>query len=162
MCLYILCNFSVFYLDLQLPMQSVPVINSVKGRIYIIRKLIYFFLVSFMVFNATFNNIAISSLSPLLLWVRISTRARCTTLCNNVCQWLARGRWFFLGPLVSSTNKTDHHDITEILLKVGGMIIHHKQTNKQTNWIGTDYISSCKSNYHTSWPWQPRFQWQSF
>jgi hypothetical protein len=26
--------------------------------------------------------------------------------------------WFSLGTLVSSTNKTDHHDITEILLKV--------------------------------------------
>ena len=26
--------------------------------------------------------------------------------------------WFSLGTSVSSTNKTDHHDITEILLKV--------------------------------------------
>ena len=54
-------------------------------------------------------------LSPLMLWVWISIRARCTTLCDKVCQWLATGRWF--SP-VSSTNKTDHHDITEILLKV--------------------------------------------
>jgi hypothetical protein len=29
-----------------------------------------------------------------------------------------RGRWFSLGTLVSSTNKTDRHDITEIVLKV--------------------------------------------
>jgi hypothetical protein len=29
------------------------------------------------------------------------------------------GRWFALVTLVSSTNKTDSHDITEILLKVG-------------------------------------------
>jgi hypothetical protein len=28
------------------------------------------------------------------------------------------GRWFSLGTPVSSTNKTNHHDITEILLKV--------------------------------------------
>jgi uncharacterized membrane protein len=28
------------------------------------------------------------------------------------------GLWFFPGTLVSSTSKTDHHDITEILLKV--------------------------------------------
>ena len=28
------------------------------------------------------------------------------------------GRWFSLHTPVSSTNKTDHHDITEILLKV--------------------------------------------
>jgi hypothetical protein len=27
-------------------------------------------------------------------------------------------RWFSLGIQVSSTNKNDHHDITEILLKV--------------------------------------------
>jgi hypothetical protein len=31
---------------------------------------------------------------------------------------LAAGWWFSLGPPVSSINKTDHHDITEILLKV--------------------------------------------
>jgi hypothetical protein len=35
-----------------------------------------------------------------------------------VCQWLETGRWFSLGNPVSSTNKTDCHDITEILLKV--------------------------------------------
>jgi hypothetical protein len=33
-------------------------------------------------------------------------------------QWLATGRWFSPGPPVSSTNKTDRNDITEILLKV--------------------------------------------
>ena len=36
----------------------------------------------------------------------------------EVCQWLVTGRWFSPGPPVSSTNKTDHHNITEILLKV--------------------------------------------
>jgi hypothetical protein len=35
-----------------------------------------------------------------------------------ICQLLATGRWFSLDSLVSSTNKTDRHDITEILLKV--------------------------------------------
>ena len=49
---------------------------------------------------------------------RISIKSKCTTLCYKVCQWLATGRWFYPGPLVSSTNKTDLHDITEILLKV--------------------------------------------
>jgi hypothetical protein len=57
-------------------------------------------------------------LSPLMLWVRISIRARCTALCDKVCQWLATGRWFSQDPLVSSTNKTDRHDITEKLFKV--------------------------------------------
>jgi len=38
-----------------------------------------------------------------------------TTLCNKVCQWIATGRCFSSCTPVSSTNKTDHHDITEIL-----------------------------------------------
>ena len=37
---------------------------------------------------------------------------------NLVCQWLVADRWFSPGTPVSSTNKTDRHDITEILLKV--------------------------------------------
>ena len=41
-----------------------------------------------------------------------------TTLCDKVCQWLATGWWFSSGTPVSSTNKTDRHDIAEILLKV--------------------------------------------
>jgi hypothetical protein len=65
-----------------------------------------------------YNYLCNQCLSPLMLWVRISIRARYTTLCDKVCQWLATGRWFSPGPLVSSTNKTDCHDITEILLKV--------------------------------------------
>ena len=39
-------------------------------------------------------------------------------LCNEICQILAAGWWFFTGNPDSSTSKTDHHDITEILLKV--------------------------------------------
>ena len=40
-----------------------------------------------------------------------------TTLCDKVCQWRDRSVVFSDTP-VSSTNKTDRHDITEILLKV--------------------------------------------
>jgi hypothetical protein len=66
-------------------------------------------------------------LSPLMLWVRISIRTRCTTLCDKVCQWLAADWCFFPGSPVSSTKYTDRHDITEILLKVALNTI--KQTN---------------------------------
>ena len=54
--------------------------------------------------------------SPLTLWVQILLRRGVldTTLCDKVCQWLATG-WF--SP-VYSTNKTDRHDVTEILLQV--------------------------------------------
>jgi hypothetical protein len=41
-----------------------------------------------------------------------------TTICDKVCQLLATGRWFPLGPPASSTNITDRHDITEILLNI--------------------------------------------
>ena len=54
-------------------------------------------------------------------------------------------RWFSLGPLVSSINETDRHDISEILLKVALNSI--KQTNKPkktTNtWGHTRYCTLC-------------------
>jgi hypothetical protein len=51
-----------------------------------------------------------------------------TTLCDKVRQLLATGRWFSLGTPVSSTNKIDRHDITEILLKVALNTINLNQT----------------------------------
>jgi hypothetical protein len=41
------------------------------------------------------------------------------------------GRWFSPGPPVSSTNKTDHHDITEILLKAALDTIKPNQKRPQ-------------------------------
>ena len=38
--------------------------------------------------------------------------------CDEVCQWHVTGQWFSLDTLVSSTNRTDHQNITEILFKV--------------------------------------------
>jgi len=58
-----------------------------------------------------YNYLCSQCLSPLMLWVRISIRGRCTTLCNKVCQWLATGRWFSPGPPVSTIYKTDRHVI---------------------------------------------------
>jgi hypothetical protein len=59
-------------------------------------------------------------LSRLTLWVRIRSwrGVMNTTLCDKVCQWLAAGRWLSPCTPVSSTIKTDRHDISEILLKV--------------------------------------------
>jgi hypothetical protein len=78
-----------------------------------------------------YDYICNQNLSPLMLWVRITIRARSTTFCDNACQWLATGQWFSPGIPVSYTNKIDRHDITETLLKVAWNTI--KQTNKQTN-----------------------------
>ena len=64
-------------------------------------------------------------LPPLTLRVQIQLMARCTSLCDQVCQWLVAGLWFSQGTSVSSTNKTDRHDVTEILLKVPLNTITH-------------------------------------
>ena len=52
------------------------------------------------------------------------------------------GRWFSQSTLVSSTNKTDHHDITEILLKVALNPITLTLTLQSNTWF------LCKNN-----PW---------
>jgi hypothetical protein len=75
-----------------------------------------------------YNYICHQCLSPLMLWVRISIRPRCATI-FKVCQWLATGRWFSPGTPVSSTKRTDRHDITEILLKVALNTITNKLCN---------------------------------
>jgi hypothetical protein len=74
------------------------------------------------------------SASPLTLWVQTLLRSVLdTTLCDKVCQWLVTGLWFSQGTLVSSTNKTDCHNVTEILLK------HHNPNPNPVQW----YISYC-------------------
>jgi hypothetical protein len=73
-----------------------------------------------------YNYLCNQCLSPLMLWVRISIRERCKTFCDKVCQWLATGQWFSPGLAVSSTNKTDRHDRTVILLKVVLNTIKHQ------------------------------------
>ena len=75
-----------------------------------------------------YNYLCNRCLSALTLRIRTPLRRGVldTTLCYKVCQWLAAGRWFFLGTPVSSTNKTDCHDIAEILLKVALNTISHK------------------------------------
>jgi hypothetical protein len=45
-----------------------------------------------------------------MLWIRISIRARCTPLCDKVCQWLATGWWFSPGPFLNQPTD-DHHII---------------------------------------------------
>ena len=46
-----------------------------------------------------------------------SRSCRCV-LDTTLCQWLSTGLWVSSGTHVSSTNKNDHHDTTEIFLKV--------------------------------------------
>ena len=101
-----------------------------------------------------YNYLCNQCLSPLKLWVWIPLRQGVldTTLCNKVCQWLATGRMFSPSTPVSSTNKTDHHDITEILLKVAFNTINPNQSSYTTwfNHITTLYWNTSRV-HHTSW-----------
>ena len=49
------------------------------------------------------------------------------------CEWLETGWWFSPGTPVSSTDKTDHHDITEILLKEALSTINQRNKLIQTS-----------------------------
>jgi hypothetical protein len=55
-------------------------------------------------------------------FVNTSITARCMSVeisnALQVCQWLAVCRWFSPGTPISSTNKTDRSEKTEILLKM--------------------------------------------
>jgi hypothetical protein len=70
----------------------------------------------FLLFNNfTFNNISVILWSSVLLVAKPKYNF---ILCDNVCQWLAAGQWFSQGTFGFATNKTELHNITEILLKV--------------------------------------------
>jgi hypothetical protein len=77
-----------------------------------------------------YNYLCNQCLSPLTLWVWIPLRRGVldTTLCDKVCQCLTTVWWFSPGTPVSSTNKTNCHDITEILLKVALNTINQTTT----------------------------------
>ena len=82
-----------------------------------------------------------------ITWVRIPLRRGVldTTLCDKVCQWPPAGQWFSPGTTVSSTNRTDPHDITEILLKVA--LNNINQTNYH-KWALAHSSSYFKLNIH--------------
>jgi hypothetical protein len=49
----------------------------------------------------------------MLLYIKQISKISYNFICDKVCQSLSEGLWFSPGTLVSSTNKTDRHDITE-------------------------------------------------
>ena len=66
-----------------------------------------------------------------------------TTSWDKFCQWLGTGWCFFQCTPVSSTNKPDYHDITEILLKVAlsTITIH-------LSWMSSRIIPGCPNGLH--------------
>ena len=71
--------------------------------------------------------------------------ARCATLCDKVCQCLATGRLFSPGTLISSTNKTDCHDLTAISLKVALNTI--KETKINTDLTDMKWTAKIRSHF---------------
>jgi hypothetical protein len=101
------------------------------------------------------NYLCNQCISPQTMWVRITLMRGVvdTTLCDNVFQWLPADQC----TPVSSTNKTDRHDIIEISLQVALSIITLTHTVYMTSrcnvsWCNaTDVWSSCRNLLiHTS------------
>jgi hypothetical protein len=120
--------------------------------VYINKKVLWLFVICFNVWipihrgrrgrdrvcgNWIYNYLWNQSLSPPMLWARISIWARCTTVCDKAWLWLATGRWFSPGPPLSSTNETDSQYNWNI---VESGVKHH-QANTKTNQF-TGYSSS--------------------
>ena len=85
-------------------------------------------------------NQTLASLLTLCVRIPLKRGVLDTTLCDEVCQWLATGWRFSPGTPVSSTNKAYLHDITEILLRVALNIIHNPLCHK--NNICVSYVYS--------------------
>jgi hypothetical protein len=79
-----------------------------------------------------------------------------TTLWDKVCQWFATCWWFSPGTPVSSTNKTDCHDINEILLKVAlNTIIQPTKVNTRDWRIkAQNPRETSKNHQHVANHWQ--------
>jgi hypothetical protein len=109
----------------------------------------------FMVFNATFNNISV----PIAIKVVSSNTAHGrgvlnTTLYDKVCQWLGAGWWFSPGTPVSSTNKTDRHDITEILFTTSTCIVRLEDICNALRY-SNQYLFLCLCNISSYWEKSP-------
>ena len=103
---------------------------------------IYFW--SFVLYLGVTMNSNIKCMTMNSSWPRVPD----TTLCDKVFQWLATGRCFFP---VSSTNKTDLHNITNILLKVALHTINHQTIwGPSWSWSYGSWIYNylCNHVYH--------------
>ena len=99
-----------------------------------------------------------------------------TSIVTNTLVWIvsdvfyiatpryATGRWFSLGPPISSSNKTDHHDITALLLKMSLNTIKQRHGR----WCGSLQMYSVLQHlvtngcwYDSLWIYCPMWRWDS-
>jgi hypothetical protein len=86
-------------------------------------------------------------LSPLMLWVWILIRARCTTLCDKV---FYRGSQFYWWRKPEGSEKTtDLSQVTDKLYHIMLYTLPWSRFKLTTSVVmGTNCIGNCKSNYH--------------
>ena len=84
-------------------------VNIWTGRIQVQFRRIIWILMGFFQIPTELHYSILQKSTPLLLD---------TTSCDTFVIRLPKGQWFFPGIPLSSINKTDRHDITEIFLKV--------------------------------------------
>ena len=92
---------------------------------------LYFVWLLFNVKGSSISAIFITRISYKKLALRYVNLWKYTLSWKKVCQWLVAGWWFSLGTPVSSSNKTDGHDISEILLKV---VLNNIKPNQKPSW----------------------------
>ena len=86
---------------------------------------------------------AISAYHHWCLWVWNSIRTRCTTLCDEICQWLATGLLFSSGPPFPPPIKQWWSTIAPLSSK--GTITSHRQTHANTQVvIPCTCLNSCR------------------
>jgi hypothetical protein len=78
-------------------------------------------------YNYMYNYQCNQCLSPLMLWVRTLFMARCTTLCDKVCQWLAKRSVVFFGSSSFLHQKNWPPRYNWNIVESG---VKHHQTNK--------------------------------
>ena len=98
------------------------------------------------------------------------TQARCTRY--NI-MWYATGRWFSSGTAVSSTNKTDNHDITDITELLLNVTLSTIKPNQTMTWLCltvTEYTchkcprtcSTCRKHYPVLYLFMISLSWLVF
>jgi hypothetical protein len=81
----------------------------------------------------------------------VNYKKGCTRLAvasDQVYQLLAHGRWFSPGTPASSTTKTGHQDIADILLKV---VLNTKNQNQSTSHFYIQLIFDSKHSCNAPW-----------
>ena len=78
--------------------------------------------------NVYIYNIIINKGNNKITELRTILQRESQNSCDTVFQWLVADWWFYSGTTISSTNKTDCHDKTEILSRVALNTIKPNQT----------------------------------